>query len=170
MIDIYVCTYARARLDYAEQILFYPSESAYAWTFYLYLRCTKCKRFVRQLPMKQISKMEVKPFTSSFKYLSRSLRPQSTYICRVQSCVSRLPKYWPPTPLSTQRVCPLPAPKAGGTHSPGVEGGGGSVFWETRDIGLASYSNNLSTHETVFKEKQGVWYPMLELTMTRLIS
>ncbi len=52
-------------------------------------------------------------------------------------------------------MCPLPAPKAGGTHSPGGEGGGGgSIFWKTRDIGLASYSNNLSTHETVFKEKQ----------------
>ncbi len=25
------------------------------------------------------------------------------------------------------------------------EGGGGSIFWKTRDIGLASYSNNLST-------------------------
>jgi hypothetical protein len=24
----------------------------------------------------------------------------------VQSCVWRFPKYWPPTPLSTQRVCP----------------------------------------------------------------
>jgi len=31
------------------------------------------------------------------------------------------------------------------THSPGGEGGGGSIFWKTRDIGLASYSNNLST-------------------------
>ncbi len=69
--------------------------------------------------------------------------PQSTYICRVQSCVWRLPKYWPPTPLSTQRVCPRPAPKAGGTYSPGGEGGegvGGSIFWNTPNIGLASYS------------------------------
>ncbi len=54
----------------------------------------------------------------------------------VQSCVWRLLKYWPPTPLSTQRVCPPPAPKAGG-HSPG---GGGSIYWKTTDIGLASYS------------------------------
>ncbi len=68
------------------------------------------------------------------------IEPQSTYICRVQSCVSRLPKYWPPTPFSTQRVCPPPAPKAGGTHSPGGEGGGGSIFWKTRDIRLTSYS------------------------------
>jgi hypothetical protein len=27
----------------------------------------------------------------------------------------------------------------------GGEGGGGSIFWKTRDIGLAFYSNNLST-------------------------
>jgi hypothetical protein len=27
----------------------------------------------------------------------------------------------------------------------GREGGGGSIFWKTRDIGLGSYSNNLST-------------------------
>jgi hypothetical protein len=30
-------------------------------------------------------------------------------------------------------------------HSPGGEGDGGSIFWKTRDIGLPSYSNNLST-------------------------
>jgi hypothetical protein len=28
---------------------------------------------------------------------------------------------------------------------PGAKGGGGSIFWKTRDIGLPSYSNNLST-------------------------
>ncbi len=28
-----------------------------------------------------------------------------------------------------------------GTHSPGGEGGGRSIFWKTQDIGLASYSN-----------------------------
>jgi hypothetical protein len=44
------------------------------------------------------------------------------------------------TPLSTQRVCPPSAPKAGGTHSPGGEGGGGSIFWKTPAIGLASNS------------------------------
>jgi hypothetical protein len=37
------------------------------------------------------------------------------------------------------------------THSPGGEGGGGSIFWKTRDIGLASYSNNLSTVGIVIK-------------------
>ncbi len=35
------------------------------------------------------------------------------------------------------------------THSPGGEGGGGSIFWKTRDIGLPSYSNNLSTIDSV---------------------
>jgi hypothetical protein len=44
---------------------------------------------------------------------------------RIQSCVLRLPKYWPPTPLSTRRVFPPPTTKAGDTHSPGREGGGG---------------------------------------------
>ncbi len=66
-------------------------------------------------------------------------------IGRVQSCVLRLLKYWPPTPLSTRRVCPLPATGGGGIHSPGGEGGGGSIFWKTLGIWLASYSNNLST-------------------------
>ncbi len=42
-------------------------------------------------------------------------------------------------------VCPPPQQRRGGTHSPGGEGCGGSIFWKTRDIGLSSYSNNLST-------------------------
>jgi hypothetical protein len=45
-------------------------------------------------------------------------------------------------------VCPPPATKAVGTHSPGGEGDGGSIFWKTREIGLPSYSNNLSTADT----------------------
>jgi hypothetical protein len=49
-----------------------------------------------------------------------------------------------PSPLSTQRVCPPPAPKAGGwgvhtRRAVGV-GGGGSIFWKTPDIKLASYN------------------------------
>jgi hypothetical protein len=49
-----------------------------------------------------------------------------------------------------QNIDPPPPPptKAGGTHSPGGEGGGESIFWKTRDIGLASYSNNLSTKDS----------------------
>jgi hypothetical protein len=51
------------------------------------------------------------------------------YICRVQSCVWRLPKYWPPPPPpSSQRVCPPSAPKAGGYTLAGRWGGGGPVF------------------------------------------
>jgi hypothetical protein len=46
-------------------------------------------------------------------------------------------------------VC-TPAFVGGRTLSPGGEGGagraGGSIFLKTRDIGLPSYSNNLSTH------------------------
>jgi hypothetical protein len=78
------------------------------------------------------------PTNNDFRW---QIQPQSTYICRVQSCVWRLPKYWPPTPLSTPQVCPTPA------HSPGGEGGGGSIFWKTPAIGLASY-NNLSSDST----------------------
>jgi hypothetical protein len=50
-----------------------------------------------------------------------------------------------PPPPSPPVECVLPPTKAGCTHSPGGEGDGGSIFWETRDIGLPSYSNNLST-------------------------
>jgi hypothetical protein len=48
------------------------------------------------------------------------------------------------------RPTPAPLPPLGSwgtcgggvhtTHSPGGEGGGGSIFWKTPDIGLASYS------------------------------
>ncbi len=40
-------------------------------------------------------------------------QPQSTYICRVQSCVWRLPNIDPPPPLHPACVS-SPAPKAGG--------------------------------------------------------
>ncbi len=72
--------------------------------------------------------------------------PKEDSIGRVQTCVLRLPKYWLPTPLSSRRVCPPPATKGGGGYTlAGRRGGGGSIFWKTQDIGLASYSNNLST-------------------------
>ncbi len=75
--------------------------------------------------------------------LFKALTAQSTYFTvRGQFYFSRLPKYWPPPPipLSARRVCPPPATKAGGTHSPGGEGDGGSIVWKTREIGLPSYS------------------------------
>jgi len=46
----------------------------------------------------------------------------------------------PPSP----RECVPPVFGAGGGHSLGGEGGGGSIFWKTPAIALASY-NNLST-------------------------
>jgi hypothetical protein len=52
-----------------------------------------------------------------------------------------------PHPLSTQRVCPLPAPKAGwgGTHSPSGKGWGVNISEDARHwIGLLQY--NPSTH------------------------
>ncbi len=46
------------------------------------------------------------------------------------------------TPHPPLRPASLSSPrnKAGGTHSLGGEGDGGSIFWKTREIGLASYS------------------------------
>ncbi len=47
----------------------------------------------------------------------------------------------PPTPYSTQRVWPPPAPKAGGTHSPGGEGVGVNILEDARHwIGLLQES------------------------------
>ncbi len=63
----------------------------------------------------------------------------------------------PPPPLPARRGCPPPPPpptKAGGTHSPGGVRGGGSIFWKTRDIGLPSYRNNLSTERTKKEERE----------------
>ncbi len=67
------------------------------------------------------------------KYLHR--------VCRVQKCLASS-KILTPYPRSTQRVCSPPGPKAGGYTLAGRcrWGGGGSVFWKTPDIGLASYS------------------------------
>ncbi len=45
----------------------------------------------------------------------------------------------PHPPLHPASVS-FPRTKGGGTHSPGGEGRGGSIFWKTPDIGLACYS------------------------------
>ncbi len=55
----------------------------------------------------------------------------------------------PPSPPGECVVCTPRLCGGGGggrTHSPGGEGGGRSIFWKTRDIGLPSHSNNLSTN------------------------
>jgi hypothetical protein len=52
----------------------------------------------------------------------------------------------PPTPLSARRVCVPPAFVGGEDTLAGRrEGWRGQYFWKTIDIGLPSYSNNLST-------------------------
>ncbi len=67
---------------------------------------------------------------------------QSTYIYTVYRAGSGVFRttVLNPHPLSTQRVCPTTAPKAGGYTLAGRWGGGGSIFRKTPDIGLASYS------------------------------
>jgi hypothetical protein len=80
--------------------------------------------------------------TSPFHFQRlRGLYSQSTYICRVQGCVLRLPKNLPPTPSPPSECVlpPPPPPPPKDTHR-AVRGVGGSIFWKTPDIGLASYS------------------------------
>ncbi len=61
---------------------------------------------------------------------------QSTYVCREQSCVCVFHPHHHLHPASVSS----PRTKGGGTHSPVGEGGGGSIFWKTPDIRLASYT------------------------------
>ncbi len=57
------------------------------------------------------------------------------------SAVSGILKNIDPPPPSPPSECfLLPHQRQGGTHSLGGEGGGGSIFLKTPDIGLASYS------------------------------
>jgi hypothetical protein len=68
------------------------------------------------------------PWQINGEYFPRIVAPpppvctaQSTYICRVQSCVWRLPNIDPPPP-SPLSECVLPPHRA-------VRGWGGSIFW-----------------------------------------
>ncbi len=83
---------------------------------------------------------QYKLFWNTWRLTLRITEYCTYFTARGQSYFSRLPRYWAPNPLSARRVCPPPATKAGGTHSPGREGDGGSIFWKTREIGLPSYS------------------------------
>ncbi len=68
------------------------------------------------------------------------LTPQSSYTYRVQSSVWRLSNFWPPPTPSPSSECVLPPHQRRGYTLAGRSGGGGSIFWKTPDIGLASYS------------------------------
>ena len=61
----------------------------------------------------------------------------------------------PHLPLRPANVYPPPLLRGEDTLA-GRRGGGGSIFWKTRDIGLASYSNNLSTYSSVYGDAQKV--------------
>ncbi len=93
---------------------------------------------------------------------------QSTYVCRVQSSVWRLPKYWPP-PSPNFHPASVSSPRTlgggGGIHTRrAVRGVGGSIFWKTPDIGLASYSIislRFRTRELVILNP---WFRMCKVT------
>ncbi len=55
------------------------------------------------------------------------LKSQSTYMCRVQSCVSRLPNYWPPSPNPFLNPARVSSPRTKGTRR-AVRGVGGQYF------------------------------------------
>ncbi len=76
---------------------------------------------------------------------------QSTYICRVQSSVWRLPKYWPPTP-SPPSVWVLPLHQRRGVHTRravrGWGGGGVNILEDARHwIGLLQYNPSTGAAE-----------------------
>jgi hypothetical protein len=83
-----------------------------------------------------------------------------TYICRVQSNVWRLQKYWPPTP-SPPSECPPTRTKGEGYTLAGRWGpGGGSIVWKTPDIGLASYRiTPQELHKIAVPYVTGLWIP-----------
>ena len=67
----------------------------------------------------------------------------------------------PPSP-SPPGECVPPAFVGGGEDTlAGRRGGGGSIFWKTRDIGLLSYINNLST----FRGRQDVSCYLISCTL-----
>ena len=79
-------------------------------------------------------------------------KPQSTYICRVQSCIGHLPKYWPTNPSPPSECVLPPHQRQGDTYTYTLAGqweggGGGSIFWKMPDIGLASLRAKLSRLE-----------------------
>ncbi len=77
------------------------------------------------------------------------LWPQSTHVCRVQSSVWRLPKYWPAAPSPPSECVLLPHQRREGTHSPRGEGVRGQYFEDGRHwIGLWQY--NPSTAGALF--------------------
>jgi hypothetical protein len=75
-----------------------------------------------------------------------------------------------PLPPSPPGECVLPPNKGGGYILAGRRGGWGrgSIFWKTRDIGLPSYSNNLSTHTP--KEDLSSLHTPFVLLYTRMLD
>jgi hypothetical protein len=70
----------------------------------------------------------------------------------------------PPPPSPPGEYVLPPAFVGGEDRFAGRRGGWVSIFWKTRDIGLPSYSNNLSTGQTkticVFQTFRLLWTPM----------
>ncbi len=72
--------------------------------------------------------------------LPKYIKIHKVLTCEEYRAVSGVFQNIDPHPLSTQRVCPPAAQKAGGTHSPGIEGVGVNILEDARHwIGLLQY-------------------------------
>ncbi len=81
---------------------------------------------------------------SRFLFAKRPTHKVLAYVEYRTVSAWRLRKYWPPIPLSNQRVCPTPAPRGGGGYTARWGGGGVNILEDARHwIGLLQY--NLST-------------------------
>jgi hypothetical protein len=84
---------------------------------YVCIWCSKCGHALLHLRMVYLPNISFPVRGCTTKYLHIEYRAVSGVFRTIH-----------PPPLSTQRVCPPPAPKAGGTHSPGGEEVEGQYF------------------------------------------
>jgi hypothetical protein len=133
-------------------------------TFFITLIWKRLQRSSETLFLPETNKMNFLKFIYGSKscelagLVQDGWDPQSTYICRVQSSVWRLPKYWPPTP-SPPSECVLPPHQRRGVPTRRAVRGweGGQYLEDARHwIGLLQY--NPSTVRPVWKiAKPGVF-------------
>ncbi len=85
---------------------------------------------------------------SYFKFFEALHHKVLTYV--EYRAVPRVFQTIEPPPPSPPNECVLTPHQGRGVHTRrAVKGVGGSIFWKTSDIGLVSYSMDLSTHYTV---------------------
>jgi hypothetical protein len=79
-------------------------------------------------------------YLSQISVVGRGGGTECIFYCKRAILFLSSSKILTPIPLSARRVCTPRLCCGGRPDSPGGEGGGGSIFWKTREIGLPSYS------------------------------